>query len=220
MFPLDGIFRNARDKAYILALPQVKREEILAEREDQKQQQNFSAQLARRAKQAERDAQGLENKHKRKASSAELEENQRKNSRPKVKANQPLEAYKRQREQRDQLRERQNSHRNRARRGSSASKGSPDDSPRGGSSDVEWDEAAKAAQHNREHSPPNTNHYDAVRVGRLDFHETWSYPSFEKAMIGAFCRVGSGLDQATGRTLYRMAQIKGKDYLTLFTIIS
>ncbi|KAF2812481.1 uncharacterized protein BDZ99DRAFT_496889 [Mytilinidion resinicola] len=208
MFPLEGVFRNERDKADIMALPQVKREEILADREEQKQQKNFSAQLARRAKQIEHNTQGLDDKRKRKASSAELDENQRKASRPKVKSSQHLEAYKRQREQRGQLRERQNDRRNHGRRESSGSNRASDIDAEG-ESEVEWDSGAKAAQATREEVPPNLNHYDMARVGRGLFHVVCFYPGFEETMIGAFCRVGSGQDPATGRTLYKMAQIKG-----------
>ena len=57
--------------------------------------------------------------------------------------------------------------------------------------------------------PAELMHFEALRVGRGLFSKVCFYPKFEEIMVGTYVRVGTGLD-AQKRTIYKMAQIKGK----------
>ncbi|KAF2116204.1 hypothetical protein BDV96DRAFT_645539 [Lophiotrema nucula] len=204
-FPLDGKYLNSKDRSYINGLPQLERERILGERAEQMSKLKFQNELARRAKQAESSAPG---ERKRKASSLEPEDSQRKSSRQKVKpkTNDKLEAYKIAREQRGQQRQRDTDRRNGRRRSSSADRGDGSDLDAEGESEVDWDEPKPTAT--REEPPATVEHFDYVRVSRGLFGKVCFYPGFEDAMSGTFARIGVGQD-AQKRTLYKMAQIKG-----------
>jgi RNA polymerase-associated protein RTF1 len=76
-----------------------------------------------------------------------------------------------------------------------------------GESDVEWDE--RPPEKAREEQPASLRDFESVRVGRGFFSEVCFYPGFEEAMTGTFGRVGVGQDPQR-RTLYKMAQIKGR----------
>ncbi|OCK77667.1 hypothetical protein K432DRAFT_384491 [Lepidopterella palustris CBS 459.81] len=208
LYPLEGKFIDERDRASLMRMSEVERERLLNEREEEMQQKMFKVELARRVKISERETTNLAERRKRKASSVEPDDSQRKSSRQKIKSSQPLEAYKREREQRGKLRKRQNDRTERDRRSLSHDKAASDVDAEG-ESEVEWDKDAKSSLAVREEAPPNLNHFEAVRVGRGLFHEVCFFPGFEEAMVGCFVRVGTGVDHSTGKTLYKMAQIKG-----------
>jgi RNA polymerase-associated protein RTF1 len=201
-YPLEGKYLDSRDKAKILAMSQLEREEILGQRAEEMSSANFQAEVARRA---------AANMRKRKADSEEPEESQRKSSRQvKPKTTSGLEAYKRDREQRGQQRQirddREDDRRNGRRRSSSADRNHRSDVDAEGESDVDWDEDRKPVV--REEQPASLTHFESVRVGRGFFSMVCFYPGFDQAMTGAFGRIGVGQD-AQRRTLYKMAQIKG-----------
>lgn len=197
-YPLEGRFIDSRDKARIMALTQLEREEILGQRAEEMSKAKFQADLAKRAA----------NMLKRKADSEEPEDSQRKSSRQKVKAktNDRLEAYKREREQRGQQRRRQDDRRNGHRRSSSGDRDGGSDLDAEGESEVEWDEGVKPVA--REEQPATLVHFESVRVSRGFFSQVCFYPGFDEAMTGTFGRIGVGQDPQR-RTLYKMAQIKG-----------
>lgn len=199
-YPLDGKYIDARDKARIMAMSQLERETIIGEREEEMNKLRFQAELARRTA-------NMQNDRKRKAPSDEPEDT-RKSSRQKVKAktNDRLEAYKREREQRGQQRQRQDDWRHGRRRSSSADREVGSDLDAEGESEVEWDDHVKPAA--REEQPATLMHFETVRVSRGFFSKVCFYPGFEEAMSGSFARVGVGQDSQR-RTLYKMAQIKG-----------
>ena len=90
-FPWKGKYLSSRDREEILGMAEIQRETILAERAAQvlKQQQDMELVKLRAA----------ENKHKRKAAVAELEDDGRRTTRPKAeKSKTPLDKYKRARE--------------------------------------------------------------------------------------------------------------------------
>lgn len=82
MYPLEGKFLNTTDRAEILALPEIKREEILAERasEVEKDRQNRTLRQLLKNRETEK-----KQDKKRKAGAADLEEGQRKTSRQRTK---------------------------------------------------------------------------------------------------------------------------------------
>lgn len=199
-YPLEGKYIDARDKARILGLSQLEREEILGQRAEEMSKVNFQAELARRAA-------SMQNR-KRKADSEEPDDSLRKSSRQvKAKRNPELERliHAREQKQRDQ-RQRQEDHRNGRRRSSSADRDAGSDLDAEGESEVEWDEGVKPVA--REEQPATLVHFESVRVGRGFFSQVCFYPGFEEAITGTFGRIGVGQDSQR-RTLYKMAQIKG-----------
>jgi RNA polymerase-associated protein RTF1 len=200
-YPFEGKFVDEADKRRIMQMSQLDREEILGQRAEEMSRANFTAELARRAA-------NLHNDRKRKVDDDD-DDDMDVDVRPKAKprTNDKLEAYKREREQRGQQRQRHDDRRNGHRRSSSADRDHVSDRDADGESDVEWDDHAPSKA--REEQPATIRDFDAVRVGRGFFSEVCFYPGFDEAMTGTFGRVGVGQDSQR-RTLYKMAQIKGK----------
>lgn len=201
-YPLEGKYVDSKDKARILAMTQLEREAILGQRAEEMSKVQFQAELARRAA-------NMQNDRKRKADSEEPDDSMRKSSRQKVKAktNDKLEAYKREREQRGQQRQRHDDRRHGRRRSSSADRDGGSDLDAEGESEVEWDDHVKQAP--REEQPATLKDFETIRVSRGFFSQVCFYPGFEEAMTGTFSRIGVGQDSQR-RTLYKMAQIKGR----------
>jgi RNA polymerase-associated protein RTF1 len=201
---LEGKYIDAQDKARILGLPQLEREKILADRQGELEKLKFNAELRERTRQ-QREQQDSSPDRKRKASSIEPDDSQRKSTRQKVKGkNERLEAYKRDREHREQNRQ-QNDHRRNRRRSSSFDDRRGSDVDADGEDEVEYTEYDKTP---RQEEPAELRHFESVRVGRGFFAEYCFNRHFEDVMTGAFVRVGAGQD-SHHRTLYKMAQIKG-----------
>jgi RNA polymerase-associated protein RTF1 len=200
-YPLEGKYIDEADRRKIMAMSQLDREEILGQRAEEMSSAAFKADLARRVA-------NQQNDRKRKADSEEPDDAMRKSSRPKVqpRKNEKLEAYKREREQRGQQRQRNDDRRGR-RRSSSGDRDGASDLDADGESDVEWDD--RQPEKVREELPATLRDFESVRVGRGFFSEVCFHPGFEEAMTGAFGRVGVGQDSQR-RTLYKMAQIKGR----------
>lgn len=176
-YPLEGKYIDSKDKQRIQNLPQLERERILGERAEEQSRSQFAAELARRAKGIEKSS--LQGERKRKASSIEPDDSERRSSRPKTKGktNDKLEEYKRVREQRDQERQRNDDRRNGRRRSSSGERGRGSDIDAEGESDgVEWDE--QKAPVVKEEQPVALMHFEAIRVSRAFFSQVCFYPGF------------------------------------------
>lgn len=221
MFPLENKFYSEKDKAEILALSEIQRESILAERAQLHERKLQDLHLRRLLQAREHaDAKTSERK-KRKAGTADLEEGQRKSSRQKTtlggrkvgETSEAIKAYKRQLEQkgvRDEQRKRAAEERNdRKRRGSVEDDYSDADAD--GESEVEWDEPKpKAVQQTiRDDQPAELIDFERVRVGRDNFAKVCFYPGFDDAIKNCYVRISIGPDKATGQDVYRLAQIKG-----------
>ncbi|KAH0564901.1 hypothetical protein GP486_001717 [Trichoglossum hirsutum] len=229
LFPIENKYKSETDKMEILTLPEIRREEILAERAsllEQEQQNRYLRQLLK--DRAREEGKALERK-KRKAAAADLEdENRRKSSRQKTilggrkegEASGALQEYKRQREQRGAHNEQRK--RDEDAKGKPKKKGKrPDDdgySDRDaeGDSEVEW-ASGKAAVPTIELSRPDAQgdqqpilkDFERCKVGSRNFAEVCFYPGFEEAIVGCFVRVCIGDDKQTRQNVYRLAQIKG-----------
>ncbi|KAF2397472.1 hypothetical protein EJ06DRAFT_150577 [Trichodelitschia bisporula] len=190
-YPLEGKFRDAADKAEIMAMSQLERETLLAERAEEqvKKTRDLALRNLLEAKDREGDKSATK---KRKASAAELEDSQR-SVRPKNKRDQALESYTRQRENaHNEDRKRSARHPTRRSRSPSSSSEREDD-------------------RQREPSPkfgdPNipATYVDARRifVDRRVLHQYCFYPNFDDATTGCFVRVCTGMDQ------YKIMKIKG-----------
>ena len=208
-YPLEGKYLDGRDKARILALSQLEREEILGQRAEEMSRANFQAEVARRAAHMQNSS-----NRKRKADSEEPDSPRKSSRQVKQKSTSGLEAYKRDREQRGQqrqIRDDRDDDRRTGRRRSSSGDRDRSDVDAEGESDVDWDEERKPVV--REELPASLSHFESVRVGRGFFSQVCFYPGFDEAMQGSFGRIGVGQD-AQRRTLYKMAQIKGMLSLT------
>lgn len=201
IFPLEGKYHNAADREAILAMPEIAREEILAERAQQvlKRTQDRQLKLALAASSA--------NKQKRKAAAAELDDGGRR-TRPKAeKAKSALDDYRRARELKGNERSKVESSRSgRKDKRSPSSAGSDRDAE--GESEVEWADD-HTARGSHDEPTPTLKDFDRVRVGRTAFGQMCFYPGFEEGMVGCFARVSIGVNRETGQNMYRMAQIKG-----------
>lgn len=203
-FPLEGKFHDEKDRREIMALPEVRREQILADREEEAMRKRQDAQLKQLLKRQELESQRLE-KRKRKAGATDLDDSPRKSSRARTKQSEALEGFKRQREQALKERERHAADRGSYQRRAPSASRSDEDAE--GESEVEWDDGVR--NKSREEPPPELPDYERVRVGRSNFAEVCFYPGFEDSIRGCFTRVSVGMDKATGQNVYRMAQIKG-----------
>ncbi|CZR59892.1 related to Pol II transcription elongation factor [Phialocephala subalpina] len=217
-YPLEGKFINSTDKAEILAMPEIKREELLAERaqEVERDRQNRALRQLLNAREAE--SKKLDKK--RKASAAELEESQRKTSRQRTKlgggkvgeASTGIDSLKKARaEKNDRQRRRdEDKERNRGRRAVQ----DESDQDAEGDSEPEWDDGrsknkkSKSPEY-KDAEPAGLHDIERVRVGRTRFAMVCFYPGFDEAITGCFVRISVGIDKESGQNIYRMALIKG-----------
>ena len=225
LYPIDNKFSSEKDKAEIMALAEVEREAILAERAqelERKQQDQILRRLLQgyQAKDGEK-AKQLVSK-KRKAGNADLEDVQRKSSRQKTtlggrkvgETSDAMEAYKRQREQKgimNEQRKREGEERRERKKRGSLDRDSEADAD--GESEVEWDDKPKDSYQPvsapRDELPADLHDFNRVKIGRDNFAKVCFYPGFDDAIKNCFARVSIGPDRNTGENLYRMCQIKG-----------
>ena len=219
-YPLEGKFVNSADKAEIMAMPEIKREELLAERaqEVERDRQNRALRQLLNAREAE--SRKLDKK--RKASAADLDENQRKTPRQRTKlgggkvgeASTGIDSLKRARaEKTDRQRRRdEDKERNKDRR---ATQEDYSDADAEGESEVEWDDGKGKNKKSlspdyRDAEPAGLHDIERVRVGRTRFAMVCFYPGFDDAITGCFVRISVGVDKESGQNIYRMALIKGR----------
>jgi RNA polymerase-associated protein RTF1 len=220
-FPVEGKFMSQADKSEIMALPEIKREEILAERAQQveRDRQNRALRQLLNA----REAGSKKQDKKRKAGTADLEESHRKTSRQRTKvgggrvgeASTGIDNLKRARAEKDdrQRRRQEDKERNKDHRGPAHEDFSDADAE--GESEVEWDEGKPKAKASpspdyRDAQPADLRDIERVRVGRTQFALVCFYPGFNEAISGCFARINVGPNKETGENVYRMAVIKGK----------
>lgn len=219
-YPLDGKFKSSADKAEIMAMPEIKREELLAERahEVERDRQNRALRQLLNAREAETKKQDK----KRKAGAAELDENQRKTSRQRTKlgggkvgeASTGIDSLKRARAEKTdrQRRREEDKERNKGRRDTQEDFSEADAD---GESEVEWDDVKSKNRKKssspdfRDAEPAGLQDIERVRVGRSRFALVCFYPGFDEAITGCFVRISVGVDKETNQNIYRMAVIKG-----------
>jgi RNA polymerase-associated protein RTF1 len=220
-YPLEGKFMNAADKAEILALPEIKREELLADRaqEVERERQNRILRQFLNKKEAENRKQDK----KRKAGAADLDENQRKTSRQRTKlgggkVGEPItgiDSLKKARAEKNdrQRRREEDKEKNKDYR---SHRDDYSDQDAEGESEVEWDDGKSknkkrsSSPDYRDAEPAGLADIERVRVGRSRFAMVCFYPGFDEAITGCFVRISVGIDKETGQNIYRMAIIKGK----------
>ncbi|KAL8636777.1 MAG: hypothetical protein Q9228_005867 [Teloschistes exilis] len=219
-FPIEGKFKSEKDRAEIMALSEIQRESILADRAQQRERELQNEHLRRLVASKKKEAEAAESR-KRKADTADLEDRQRKSSRQKTalggrKAGETsgaIEEYKRQREEKG-LRDEQRKRDGQERRDREA-RGSVDDpysdADADGESDVQWDDAKDRADEarRRDEAPADRVDFERVRIGRDNFAKVCFYPGFDDAIKDCYVRINIGPHPATNEMLYRMARIIG-----------
>lgn len=216
IFSYEKLYYSAKDKAEVMALPEIQREELLSERAQQVDHHNQEIALRRLLASRERDeAQATSGKKKRKAGSIDADDS-RKSSRPKTtrggrkvgESSGAIEAYKRQREQkgkRDEQRRRDVGPRKKDSR-------SPDEdlsdhrSKEG--SEVEWDDVKRGPSVPKDDPPAELRDIQRARVGRSNFAQVCFYPGFDDAISNCYTRAVIGLNKETGQNEYRLCLIK------------
>lgn len=227
IFPYEKMFYSAKDKEEIMALPEVKREEVLSERAQQVDRRDQDIALRRLLASREREETKALDKKKRKVEDAEIEEGQRKSSRQKTtlggrkvgESSDAIEAYKRQREQkgkRDEIRRREPVPKKRDRRSSSRDAVSDEVG-----SEVEWDDRRRRSSPDkpRDDPPATLRDINRAKVGRSNFAQVCFYPGFDAAITNCYARVCIGLHPESGQNEYRVCLIKSKFSIMLRTRI-
>ena len=151
----------------------------------------------------------------------DAEDSPRKLTRQKTKATENLEAYKRQREQRNEQRRRDGDRRERSklspsedREGSEADAGVEDDN------DVDWDDKpARSSSPGHQEGPLVLENIRMIKVGRTAFAKHCFTPGFDDAIKGVFVRLAVGILDNAGQRDYRMGTVKGESFIHLRNFI-
>ena len=226
IFPVDNKFHSEKDKAEIMAMSEVQRESILAERAqllERKQQDLTLRRLLQGYQAKEGDKSKASGLKKRTAGAADLEDGHRKSSRQKTtlggrkvgETSDAMEAYKRQREQKglqaEQRKREGEERKERKKHGSLDDRYSDADAD--GESDVEYDSKHRTQRRSvselHDALPADIVDVNHVMVGRNNFAQVCFYPGFEDAIKQCFARISIGPDPTTGQNVYRCAQIIG-----------
>ena len=222
LFAYQKYYNSAGDKDEIDDLPEIKREEILAERaaqiERHEQDIILRRMVARTAAKKQQDE-----KKKRKASAADLEENQRKSSRQRTKlgggrvgeADDAIEAYKRARTEkasRDEQRRKDAISRREREAARSPNDDDFSDADAEGESEVEWDNSRyrkRTPTPPKDDPPADLEDVQRARIGRDNFAQVCYTPGFEQAATNCYARVCIGPNRTTGQNEYRLCLIRG-----------
>lgn len=217
IFPYEKLYYSAKDKDDIMALPEIQREQILSERAQEVDRHNQDLALRRLLASREKEEARKAKKNKRKASAAGLEDGQRKSSRQKTtlggrkvgETSGAIEAYKRQREQKNKRGEHRRRDSTSKDEGARSKDGAASDEDAEDQSEVEWDDRAKRSPSPPKDDPPaEFRDLQRARVGRSNFAQVCFYPGFDDKISGCFTRVNIGPNRDTGMNEYRLCLIK------------
>ncbi|KAJ9619927.1 RNA polymerase-associated protein rtf1 [Taxawa tesnikishii (nom. ined.)] len=188
LYPIEGKFTSESDRSRIMAMTEIEREEILAERAAEMEKQQQDRQLKRLLQSRKRDEARNADKKKRKAGAADLDDGDRKTSRQ------------RQRELKGAQRAGFEDRRGRDDRDdrSPSREEAFSDRDAEGESEVEWDEAPRVSSVFKDEPPADLKDFQRVCIGRQNFAVVCFYPTFEEAIKGCFVRVNIGPNRETG----------------------
>jgi len=217
-YPVEGLFRSLDEKAHIMNMREIEREQILAERREENTRLRQNRMLRQLKVNQEKEGK------KRKASAADLDDASHKPSRARTKAggtSEKMDTLRRAREERTnrrEQRERENDRRKQRspsydRRSRSRSHSHDRDSDRGDRDrDRDWRRDSRQKSRSAEPKeilPAELRDAERIRVGRSRFAEVCFYPGMEKALTGCYVRINIGPDPTSRQDVYRMAVIKG-----------
>ena len=199
-YPVEGMYASHAEKAKIMAMGELEREQIIAERMTEIERQRQNRLLRQMVENEER----KQVKKKRSADTAELEETSPRSSRQRTgKGETAMDTLRRARAEKQKRREDQE-----RRRGAY--------SPRRDSVDRESEDGFGRAESRtpeaeapRDIPPPELRDFERVRLGRNEFSQVCFTPGFEAAIAGCYMRIALGPHPETGIEQYRMAVIKG-----------
>ena len=228
-FPVDNKFHSERDKREIMALPEIQREAILAERA-QILERKLQDQHLRRLLQAREHAEAKSTKRK---AGGDPEDSPRKSSRQKTtlggrkvgEASKTIEAYKRQREEkvlRDQQRRDGAAARQAQRKARSSSEGRYSSADADGESEVEWDEGKSKVDDDRLRNaqPAEYNDFRRTTLTRFFLAEFCFYPGFEDKIKDCYVRLPQKSAPGIPSNGYQLVQIKSKSSVKLGNPVS
>ncbi|KAI0141659.1 hypothetical protein GGR57DRAFT_400180 [Xylariaceae sp. FL1272] len=218
-YRVDGIYLDNAEKEEIQAMPELEREQLLAKRQEEIDRSRQNALLRRLLEKSKQD--DSQSAKKRKASSADIDDSQRKTSRQRTKiggsrvgeTSAGIESLRRARAEKSDRQRRRAEDRERH-KGLSGIQDSPqrDDDV---DSDVDWADTYRRrpsrspTPEKRDAPPAELRDFERVRLSRSRFAEVCFYPGFEDAIAGCYARVAVGPNRDTGEPQYHMCVIKG-----------
>ena len=220
IFPIENKFYSEKDKKEVMALSEIQRESILAERA-QLLERNLQDQHLRRLLLARENQEKSADK-KRKA--IDHEDSPRKSTRQKTtlggrkvgETSAAIDAYKRQREEkglRDQQRRREGANRKKRHERSSSSAQRYSSADADGESEIEWHDdkyGSKVDDYKTRGSiAADYNDIRRATLPRRVFAEYCFYPHFEEAVKECYVRLPNAPSK-NGDMTYQLAMIKGK----------
>ncbi|KXH51620.1 plus-3 domain-containing protein [Colletotrichum nymphaeae SA-01] len=218
-YPIDGMFKSRAEKEMVMAMREVERESLLAERQAEIERHRQNRMLRQLVSKQENEEKKQKLK-KRSADAADLDDESRTTARPRTdgKTSAIDELRRARAEKVDRIRRREEE-----RKGLRSPRDDyQDDSDEGG--DYEENQRRRHRKSRspedeivaRELPPPDIRDFERIRVGKSRFAEHCFHPSFETTMIGCYVRISIGPDPKTGQDEYRMARIQsitvGKPY--------
>ncbi|KAK6583968.1 hypothetical protein PZA11_003698 [Diplocarpon coronariae] len=226
-YPLEGKFMNSSDKAAIMAMSEIEREQKLAERAQEVERDRQNRALRQLLKSRENETKKQDKK--RKAGAADLQDDQRKTARQRTKlgggkvgeASTGIDSLKRARAEKNDRQRRREEDKERN-KGHSTARDSYSDVDADGDSEVEWDDKPKNKKSKspdvRDAQPAELVDVQRVRVGRSSFAQVCFYPGFDEAITGTYVRISVGLDEKTGSFVedrpYAVENANGKLFKT------
>lgn len=210
LYPYEGTYKDAADKAKLMAMPEIEREAVLADRateiERAQQDRHLRTLLRSQSRAAANNGAGNTSGGE-SAGGGVTRRSTRTQTMPQAKKldskKGKLDEMKRAREERSTRKDKPSStgdDDDRQRKRSTASDDDDDDDR------VEY--ANDLYEVKKEEREIDVQDVNKARIGRTGFAKLCDYPSFEDTVIDCFVRV-SLFDRDTGKNAYRVAQIKG-----------
>ena len=217
-FPVDNKFHSEKEKREIMALPEIEREGILADRAGVHERKMQDLRL-RRLLQARTNEEAKSSKRK---AATDLEDSPRKSSRQKMtlggrkvgEASGAIEAYKKQREEKGlkDAERRRVGNDPKKRRARSSSDGRYSSADADGDSEVEWDDGKIKANDARLRNaqPADYNDFRRVTWTRSMLAEHCFYPGFENTFKDCYVRIAGKPKPGARDMQYELALVKSK----------
>lgn len=198
-YPLEGKYKDAKDKAYIEGLPEIEREEILFERGEEMEKYRQKGELARRVRERRQQEKALEKKTKQRSArsgsgkSSQLSELKKRRQEKETRSRRRAEGYDDSDEQASEYDEEEGSDEE------GSAYGDEEEEEEG----VQWAEAKEPKR------SLQVNDLNKIRFGKTLLAKYCHYPGFEDAIVGSFVRVNIGYDHETQSNTYRVCVVKG-----------
>ena len=216
-YPIEGKFSSEGDRRKIMALPEIEREAILADRAQVQERKLQDQQLRHLLQQRE----NKEAKSSKRKAGADLEDSPRKSTRQKTtlggrkvgETSKTIEAYKRQREEKG-MREQQRkagalARQDRRARSSSDGRFSSVDAD--GESEIEFDDGRRQADEIklRNSQPAEYNDFRRTTLTRFFLAEFCFHPGFEDKIKDCYVRLPQKSAPGAPANGYQLVQVKG-----------